>query len=66
MSSMPFGSLSERLATPNKQVAPPPRYARLRGTPAQGIVELGRVPDCIEESSLVGRRGGAGVATLER
>jgi hypothetical protein len=50
----------------NKQVAPTPRDARLRGTPAQGIVEPGSVPDCIEESSLVERRGGASVATLER
>jgi hypothetical protein len=53
-------------AADNKQVAPAPRYARLRGTPAQGISGPGGVPDCIEEGSLVRRRGSAGVATLER
>jgi len=39
----------------NRRVAPPPRGARLRGTPAQDIAGAGRVSDCIEEWSLVGR-----------
>jgi len=38
----------------NKQVAPTPRIARLRGTPAQDIAGSRSVPDCIERWSLVG------------
>ncbi len=50
----------------NKQVAPTPRCARLRRTPAQDIARSGSVPDRIEERCFVGTRGRAGVATLER
>lgn len=39
----------------NKQVAPAPRYARLRGTPARDIAGLGSMLDQIEERSVVGR-----------
>ncbi len=54
------------LTSDNKQVAPTPRYARLRGTPAQESWDLEAM---LEESTYYGFVGpceGAGVATLER
>ena len=39
----------------NKQVAPPLRYAQLRGTPAQDVAGAGSVRGSIEEWSRVER-----------
>jgi hypothetical protein len=50
----------------NKQVAPTPRCARLRGTPAQGVAEPGGGAEIIEQYGFVDPCGRAGVATLER
>ena len=50
----------------NKQVAPTPREARLRGTPAHSIAEPGNGPDIVANYGFVGPCGRAGVATLER